>query len=206
MMIAMVVFVLLGISMAQSTTVFAAGSTRLQTSDKTIKFKNPLSINSVEGVLSNVLTVVQGIVGVLALVFIVVGGIIYITSAGDSGRTELAKKAITAAIIGLALAFAAPSLLRELYAVLGAKDIPGQAQTALTLTQIAMNVLKVLLGFIGALSVLMLVVGGIIYMSSAGDEGRSDMAKKTITYAIIGLIVALSALIIVKALAGVFAP
>jgi len=204
----MAVFVLLGISMAQSTTVFAEDGIQPSTSDKTITFKNPLSIDSVEGVLSNVLTVVQGIVGVLALVFIVVGGIIYITSAGDSGRTELAKKAITAAIIGLALAFAAPSLLRELYAVLGvgAKDIPDQAQTALTLTQIAMNVLKVLLGFIGALSVLMLVVGGIIYMSSAGDEGRSDMAKKTITYAIIGLIVALSALIIVKALAGVFAP
>lgn len=46
---------------------------------------------------------------------------------------------------------------------------------------------------IGALSVLMLIYGGIRYTVSAGDSKQVEAAKNTIMYAIIGIIVALLA-------------
>lgn len=165
-------------------------------------FQNPIAYDNVDDVLSNVLDTIRGIVGILAVVMIVVGGILYITSAGDSGRVALAKTAITAAIIGLAVAVAAPTFLFEIYNVLGGTT-PAAAQGAKSLSAIALDVLKVLLGIVGTLSVLMLVVGGILYITAGGSD-RADTAKKTIQYAIIGLIVAILSLVIVTQVARIF--
>lgn len=165
-------------------------------------FHNPLRFSSVEGFLGNVLTTIQSIVAILAVLMIVIGGILYITSAGDQGRIQIAKTTVTAAIIGLAIAIAAPTFLREIYAVLGAPQ-PAAAAGARSLSQILLSTLQVLLGIIGTLSVLMLVIGGILYITSAGDPGRVEAARKTIQYAIIGLVVAILSLVIVSTVASV---
>jgi hypothetical protein len=47
----------------------------------------------------------------------------------------------------------------------------------------------------------MLVVGGLMYITAAGDEGRVETGKKIVTYAVIGIAVALSALVIVTQVA-----
>ena len=51
---------------------------------------------------------------------------------------------------------------------------------------------------IGALSVIMLIFGGIKYTISAGDAKQVESAKGTIMYAIIGIVVALLAAAIVN--------
>lgn len=51
---------------------------------------------------------------------------------------------------------------------------------------------------IGAVSVLMLIYGGIRYTISAGDSAAVTAAKNTILYAIIGIVVALLAYAIVN--------
>lgn len=60
-------------------------------------------------VLVNILNTIIGISSLVAVIFIVVGGVQYITSAGDSSKTQKAKNTILYACIGLAvcaLAFA----------------------------------------------------------------------------------------------------
>ena len=47
-----------------------------------------------------------------------------------------------------------------------------------------------ILGFVGMIAVLMLIWGGINYLTSAGDEDKARTGKKTISYALIGLVVA----------------
>ena len=47
-----------------------------------------------------------------------------------------------------------------------------------------------ILGFVGMIAVLMLIWGGINYLTSAGDEDKARTGKKTITYALIGMVVA----------------
>lgn len=58
---------------------------------------------------------------------------------------------------------------------------------------VARRALGILLTAAGALSVIYLVVGGIKYSSSNGDTTRVQSAKNTITYAIIGLIISITA-------------
>lgn len=63
-------------------------------------------------------------------------------------------------------------------------------------------VMNWLLGLIGVLGVIAFVISGIMYLTSAGDEGQAEKAKSVMTFAIIGLVVALVGLIIVNAVAG----
>lgn len=67
------------------------------------------------------------------------------------------------------------------------------------------TVVNVLLFLIGAISVIMLIIGGIRYTISNGDQGAVTSAKNTILYAIIGLIVAIMAYAIVGFVTGQFA-
>ncbi len=52
------------------------------------------------------------------------------------------------------------------------------------------DLINVLLFIVGALSVIMIIVGGILYVISAGDSGKVARAKNTLMYSIVGLVVA----------------
>lgn len=60
------------------------------------------------------------------------------------------------------------------------------------------TVVNVLLFLIGAISVIMLIYGGIRYTTSGGNSASVTAAKNTIMYAIIGLIVAFLAFAVVN--------
>ena len=62
----------------------------------------------------------------------------------------------------------------------------------------------VLLFIIGAISVIMLIVGGIRYTVSGGDAGQITAAKNTILYAIVGIVIAILAYAIVNFFIGQF--
>ena len=53
-----------------------------------------------------------------------------------------------------------------------------------------LNATNWILGFVGMIAVLMLIWGGVTYLTSAGDEDKAKTGKKTLSYAIIGLVVA----------------
>lgn len=55
------------------------------------------------------------------------------------------------------------------------------------------NVLMAIYGIVGILAVVMIVVGGVKYMTSQGDPGKIQSAKNTIMYSIIGLVIVLAA-------------
>ncbi len=57
---------------------------------------------------------------------------------------------------------------------------------------------NVLLFVIGALSVIMIIYGGIRYVTSGGDQGAITSAKNTIMYSVVGLVVAILAYAIVN--------
>lgn len=51
-------------------------------------------------------------------------------------------------------------------------------------------VVNVLLYVVGAVAVIMIIVGGIMYVVSSGDAGKAKTAKNTILYAVVGVVVA----------------
>ncbi len=76
-----------------------------------------------------------------------------------------------------------------------AKDTKSDSQSSdLTGDQGVFKIItNVLLFIIGAVSVIMLIIGGIRYTVSGGDQNAVTGAKNTILYAIVGIVVALLA-------------
>ena len=64
------------------------------------------------------------------------------------------------------------------------------------------TITNVLLFLIGAISVIMLIVGGIRYVVSGGDSTAVQNAKNTILYAIVGVVVAILAFAVVNFVIG----
>lgn len=60
------------------------------------------------------------------------------------------------------------------------------------------TITNVMLFLIGAISVIMLIIGGIRYVVSGGDSTAVQNAKNTILYAIVGVVVAILAYAVVN--------
>ena len=66
------------------------------------------------------------------------------------------------------------------------------------LTTIIKNVINILLFLIGLIAVLMIVIAGFRFVTSNGDSNTISSARNTILYAVIGIVVAVSAYAIVN--------
>ena len=66
------------------------------------------------------------------------------------------------------------------------------------------TITNVLLFVVGAVSVIMLIVGGIRYVVSGGDSTAVQGAKNTILYAIVGIVICLLAYAVVSFVIGSF--
>ena len=65
--------------------------------------------NALPNIIVDILNAIIAVTGLVAVIFVLIGGINYMTSTGDAGKLEKAKKTILYACIGLAvcvLAFA----------------------------------------------------------------------------------------------------
>lgn len=60
------------------------------------------------------------------------------------------------------------------------------------------QIINVVIGVIGFIAVVVIILGGVQYTTSAGDSGKVKTAKNTIMYGIIGLVIALLAYSIVN--------
>lgn len=169
-----------------------------------VGYFNPLKYNSLDSVLTAVLSTLQSIIVVLSIIMIIVGAVMYILSAGNESRVSQAKVAITASVVGLALAIAAPAFLKEIGELLGWIEVTQVVEEAQTFTEIASKVLSFLLSIVGIIAIIMLVIGGFMYLTAGGDEGKAETGKKIVTYATIAIAIALAALVLVTQVAGFF--
>lgn len=77
--------------------------------------------------------------------------------------------------------------------------IPGALSgTPASVGSIVNSVTNILFWLVGVASVIALIIGGLQYITSAGDPGRTKTAKDTIMYAVIGIVVAILAYAIVN--------
>lgn len=159
---------------------------------QSVSFDNPIEPNSIEGVLVNIMSYLRGIAGTIAVIFIIIGGIMYMLSGGSKEMAERAKRTLIFAIAGLAIVLAAPLFYQEIKAVLSGNN-PGSA-----LQQLLLNILRLLLSIVGFLAIITMIVGGIWMLTAAGDEDRYILGKKTATYSILGLVIAVASLIIAQ--------
>lgn len=171
-------------------------------------FKNPLEPTSGFGVSSfsqwfgNLLVSIQGIVGWLAVIMIIVGGMTYMTSGGSQTQASKGKAILTAALIGFAVAVAAPSLLREVkdLAATGAGGGAGSGviSSAKTIQAIVTDLLSFMLTLIGIASVVSFATGGVLFITAAGDPSKTEKGKQIVVYSIIAICISGASLTILK--------
>lgn len=166
-----------------------------------VTYQNPLRVNSFTALVTGFLTQVQAIVGWLAVIMIVVGGIVYIASAGRTSQLELGKKILTFALIGFALAVAAPSILKEIMNLAnggeGSTDNNVISQ-ATDIKDILAGIMRWVISLVGVIAIIGFVISGFNFIVAGGDTGRADKARKGLMYSIIGVVVAGMALLLLK--------
>jgi len=79
----------------------------------------------------------------------------------------------------------------------GVDDINPEDEGA-TLEDSIATIVNILLFLLGAVAVVMIVIGGIRFATSNGDQSAVTSAKNTILYSVIGLIIAILAYAIVN--------
>ena len=84
-------------------------------------------------------------------------------------------------------------------AEIGAKvNKVGDTNTQTNLTGNIVGIINAVIGVLGLLCVVVVIIGGVSYMTSSGDTGKVKKAKDTILYGIIGLIICALAFAIVN--------
>jgi hypothetical protein len=76
------------------------------------------------------------------------------------------------------------------------QGVPTDLQLALE------NITNWILGFVAVIAVLIVIYGGLLYLTAAGNDDQVAKAKKTITTGIIGLIICGLAYALVKLVTG----
>ncbi len=110
---------------------------------------------------------------------------------------------LIATVIAICLSFTAPSVFAA-SSICGNDSVPesvqaasGCSNSAPNITTVIQNILNGIILILGVIAVIYIVIGGVTYMTSTGDPGKTKKAKDTILYATIGLVIcALSAAIV----------
>ena len=71
-----------------------------------------------------------------------------------------------------------------------------------TLTTDITGIINAIIGALGIVCVVVIIIGGVNYMTSSGDAGKVKKAKDTILYGMIGLVICVLAFAIVNFVIG----
>ncbi len=112
---------------------------------------------------------------------------------------QIAYTALTAASLLMpvvALAASNPTTFGEV--------TPFSGTSSGTIIDAVTRIVNALLGFAAVIAVIFVIIGGVRYITSQGDEDASEAAKNTVLYALIGvIIIALSAVLVNFILASI---
>ena len=85
-------------------------------------------------------------------------------------------------------------------------DQPGRIAEATggqaSLRQLVLTFLNFFLGFLGLIAVIMVIYGGVLYVTAAGEQDKVDKGKKIIMYSVVGIVIILLAFALVNTILG----
>jgi len=107
--------------------------------------------------------------------------------------------------VGLVVFQFVPALAQGTGLISGS-DQPGRLAEATggqgNLRQLVLTFLNFFLGFLGLIAVIMIIYGGVLYVTAAGEQEKVDKGKKIIMYAVIGIVIILLAFALVNTILG----
>jgi len=124
----------------------------------------------------------------LAVFLIVLGAFFYVASGGNDERISQGRQMIFGSLIAILIVIFSGILVRTLH-----KPAEGTTGYLTDVPNVISNATTILVGLIGAFSVLMLVYAGYLYITARGDADKVSKAHASIRYAIFGLVIGLVA-------------
>lgn len=140
----------------------------------------------------------------LSVTMIVVGGFMFMASAGNEEKIDQAKQMVNGSLIASGIALFSGVILKLLAQPAGNLETQGSAPELGQLPDTVKNATNILLTMVGGVALVMLLISAYQYVTSAGDVEKLERAKRGLTYAVIGLGVAVGAFIIMNTFIGVF--
>ena len=77
-------------------------------------------------------------------------------------------------------------------------SINGSTDNSTTIQDTVSHIITAVIGILGIACVVIIIIGGIGYMTSSGDAGKVKKAKDTILYGVIGMVICVLAFAITQ--------
>ncbi len=161
--------------------------------------QNPVGSDQLQAFITkvalNIVEIMMVITAYIALFFILYGGFLFIANNGSSETVQKGSRTVLNAVIGLAISLGAVAILNFVFsAFVNNKNAEGIVTTSGN--DILAAGLSTAYFIAGTVAVIVIIVAGITYATSAGESSKITKAKNQILYAVIGLVLVLSAWVI----------
>lgn len=120
----------------------------------------------------------------MAVFFIILGAFFYVMSAGNDERISQGKQMIFGSFIAVAIVILSGVLIRTLH-----RPAEGSTGYLSDVPNVIHNASNILVGIIGAFTVVMLVYSGLLYTLARGDTDKITKAHASFRYAVFGLVI-----------------
>lgn len=107
----------------------------------------------------------------------------------------LVALSFSAAVVPVAIVHADASTQTACNAISNGNGCKSTGPDITSIVRVAVNILSIL---VGVAAVIMIIIGGLKYITSNGDSNAISSAKNTIIYAIVGLVIVATAQFIVQ--------
>ena len=150
--------------------------------------QNDITMNIIQ-IATNIFTDITVASAYLILGFVIYGGYLYMTAGGDPGKAATSRKVLTRAFIGLAIVLLANVIVNGIRIALVGENTSLADVKGFDANELFLNAINFAIAISSIVCVIFIIIGGVNYMTSAGDSSKLQKAKNTLTYAIIGLLI-----------------
>jgi len=160
--------------------------------------KDPKTILERTGLFNNFIKIIvlfiKFLVGGLAVLKIIQAAMTMISLGGNEEKVNESKSNILWALIGLVFIIMTDTAVNKILFRVDRSKLPGQAGSDPTLgvsrgIEELVGATNFILTIVGSVIMLLFVAGGVLYVTSRGEEGQTEKAKKIFTAAIIGSVI-----------------
>ncbi len=156
-----------------------------------------------------ILDILLRIAGLVAVGFVIYGGFRFVMSQGESENIKNARSTIINALIGVAIAVLASTLVNFVASQFATSNITtnrniNQQVDVSSLPQVdptsgspVESILRIVFGLLGGIALIVIIISAIRLMTASGDPQAISKARDTLIYAAVGLAIAISAFTIV---------
>lgn len=158
------------------------------------------------------MTFIKYMIGALAVMMIVVNGVKLVTGGGEEENIKKAKKGIIYPLVGLVLLVMANTFVSDVFYKVDKyyTGINGAVAPQIDLGRGVSEIVGItnfIVSYVGPLLVLLILVGGVMYLTAGGEEEKMNKAKRILIAAVIGIVVIYGAFALVSTIvSGSFQP